>query len=181
MSGTLGGRVAAGGIVAAALAAGAALYYFQVYYYCEDVPADAVSVALTPQTGGAPVEIPTGEVSAIDADSSPLRYRACFTTNAPLKQLRESYTAYDGATPLVSPGWFDCYDADAIATALDEGRAEAFLGEADIRYGIDMVVVVAEDGHGWAWHQINRCGEVVFDGKPAPEGCAPPPEGIARQ
>ncbi|MEQ3626495.1 MAG: DUF6446 family protein [Celeribacter sp.] len=181
MSGKLGGRIAAGGIVAAALTMGAALYYFQVYYYYEDVPAEAVSVALTPQTGGAPVTIATGDVSAIDADSSPLRYRACFSTNVPLKQLRESYAAYENATPLVSPGWFDCYDADEIATALDDGRAQAFLGEADIRYGIDMVVVVAEDGQGWAWHQINPCGEVVFDGKPAPEGCAPPPEGTARQ
>ncbi|MGR3625750.1 MAG: DUF6446 family protein, partial [Limimaricola sp.] len=28
-----------------------------------------------------------------------------------------------------------------------------------------------------AWNQINVCGEVVFDGDPAPAGCPTPPEG----
>ncbi|MEO0692827.1 MAG: DUF6446 family protein, partial [Pseudomonadota bacterium] len=27
------------------------------------------------------------------------------------------------------------------------------------------------------WHQINACGEEVFDGNPPPDGCPPVPEG----
>jgi hypothetical protein len=46
-----------------------------------------------------------------------------------------------------------------------------------IRWGIDRVVAVLPDGRGFAWHQINPCGEVVFNGEPAPAGCPPLPEG----
>ena len=28
--------------------------------------------------------------------------------------------------PLTAPGWFDCFDADAIGEALDRGEALAF-------------------------------------------------------
>ena len=52
----------------------------------------------------------------------------------------------------------------------------AWLGTADITYGIDRVIALDADGRGYVWHQINPCGEVVFDGKPAPEGCPPKPE-----
>jgi hypothetical protein len=52
----------------------------------------------------------------------------------------------------------------------------AFLGERDVTYGIDRIVAVYPDGRAMAWHQINACGAVVFDGNPAPDGCAPPPE-----
>ena len=43
---------------------------------------------------------------------------------------------------------------------------------------IDRIVAVYPDGRAYAWHQINRCGEVVFDGNSAPEGCPTPPEGL---
>ncbi|MEM9853369.1 MAG: DUF6446 family protein, partial [Pseudomonadota bacterium] len=72
--------------------------------------------------------------------------------------------------------WFDCFDADVIGAALKDGTARAFLGQRDVIYGIDRVVAVFDDGRGYVWHQINRCGEVVFDGEPVPEDCPPPPE-----
>ena len=53
----------------------------------------------------------------------------------------------------------------------------AFLGEENITYGIDRVIAVMPDGRGFGWNQINACGEVVFDGDAAPEGCPTPPEG----
>ncbi len=34
--------------------------------------------------------------------------------------------------PLNAPGWFDCFDADAIGEALETGEALAFLGSRDI-------------------------------------------------
>jgi hypothetical protein len=44
-------------------------------------------------------------------------------------------------------------------------------------YGVDRVVAITEDGRGYVWHQINRCGEVVFDGQAAPDDCPEPPQG----
>ena len=56
------------------------------------------------------------------------------------------------------------------------GSAVALLGVENIDYGIDRIVAVFPDGRARSWNQINRCGEVVFDGAPAPEGCPPVPE-----
>ena len=80
------------------------------------------------------------------------------------------------ATPRTAPGWFDCFDAEAIGDAIESGEARAYLGTKDVRYGIDRIVAILPDGRGFAWHDINACGEVVFDGDPAPEGCPPVPE-----
>jgi len=41
---------------------------------------------------------------------------------------------------------------------------------------VDRLVAVMPDGSAVSWHQINACGEVVFDGEAAPEGCPPVPE-----
>lgn len=92
-----------------------------------------------------------------------------------------AYTPYPDAEPLVAPDWFDCFDAGAVGAALQDGTATAWLSVPEVHYGIDRVVAILPDGRGVAWHQINRCGEVVFDGNPAPEGCAEPPEGVARR
>ena len=89
--------------------------------------------------------------------------------------LREKYVAYPEPVPLEAPGWFDCYDAREIGAALETGEAVAFLGESNVVYGIDRVVAVFRDGRARSWHQINACGEEVFDGRPPPEGCPPPP------
>ncbi len=163
-------------IVLAAILAGGALYYLQVYAFYEEVPATgAGDVQMTARASGAPEPVAHEGFRAIDADSSPIRYRACFTTPTPLAALSETYEPYDRPVPLEAPGWFDCFDADDIGAALTNGSAKAFLGQQNIQYGIDRIVAVAEDGRGWVWHQINPCGEVVFDGQPAPEGCPAPP------
>jgi len=172
------GKLLAGIIVASALAAGAALYYLQVYHYYEDVSGQVGPIRLTPAAGGPPEAIPTERVRAIDAASSPIRFRACFTTPLSREALVETYVGYPDAEPLVAPGWFDCFDADALGAALARGEALAFLGIKNIQYGIDRVVVFLPDGRGYTWQQINDCGEVVFDGEPAPEGCPAPPEGV---
>ena len=64
-----------------------------------------------------------------------------------------------------------------VGTALENGEAIAFLSVENVTYGIDRVAAILPDGRGVLWHQINRCGEVVFDGRPAPENCPEPPEG----
>ena len=173
MSGKLVGSL----IVIFALIAGAALYYLQIYHFYEPVTATGDDdVRLTSLVSEAPETILYRDFEAIDATSSPIRYRSCFTTPMSLPMLTETYVAYQRAEPLEAPGWFDCFDADAIGAALQDGTALAFLGEGNITYGIDRIVAITEDGRGYSWHQINPCGEKLFDGEPVPDGCPPPPE-----
>lgn len=172
------GKLLAIVIVMSALFAGGAMYYLQVYHFYEEVEAaGAGDVRLTSLATGEAEPILYEDFRGIDAESSPIRYRACFITPTSLATLTETYVPYEDAVPLEAPGWFDCFDAGAIGAALEDGTALAFLGQKDIRYGIDRVVAIGRDGRGLVWHQINHCGEVVFDGQPAPEDCAEPPEG----
>lgn len=171
----MNGKWIAAMILGAAALAGGALYYFQVYYFYEEVAAETVDIRLTSLHSQLPEPIPVDGVQAIDASSSPIRYRACFQTPLSIPMMTETFVLYEGAEPLNAPDWFGCFDAAQIGAELDQGRAFAFLGEANITYGIDLVVAFTEDGRGYAWHQINRCGEKVFDGEPAPAGCPSPP------
>jgi hypothetical protein len=171
------GRIVIVGMVMSALIAGAALYYLQIYAFYTEVTAEqAGDVTMVNLVTGAPEPIRFENFRAIDSDSSPVRFRACFDTPHSQAMLTETYLAYPDAEPLIAPGWFDCFDAGAIGEALQIGTAIAFMGTENISYGIDRVVAVMDDGRAFAWHQINSCGEVVFDGNPAPEGCPPAPE-----
>jgi len=173
------GKILAATIIISAIVAGVALYYLQVYAFYDTVtPTGTDDVQMTAQATGTPEAILYEDFRAIDSDSSPIRYRACFSTTSSLEMLSETYQPYtEGAEPLNAPGWFDCFDADAIGAALEEGEARAFLGERDVEYGVDRVVAVTPDGRGYVWHQLNHCGAEVFDGNPAPAGCPTPPEG----
>lgn len=172
------GKIMGASILITALVAGAALYYLQVYHFYEPVTATGTDdVQMTSLASGQPEPVLYDDFEAIDATSSPIRYRACFTTTMSHAMLSETYTPYDAAEPLTAPGWFECFDAEAIGAELDAGTALAFLGQRDVQYGIDRIVVITEDGRGYAWHQINRCGAVVFDGQPVPDDCPPPPQG----
>lgn len=166
----------AGSIVLCALLAGGGLYYTQVYGFYFNVPAEQSTVELTGYTSDVAEPILIDDFQGIDAESSPLKYRACFSTPHSQAMLTETFQPYENAVPLKAPNWFDCFDAAEVGQALEEGRALAFLGQANIAYGFDRVVAVMDDGRGFVWHQINHCGEEVFDGKPAPEGCPPAPE-----
>ncbi|WP_397542307.1 DUF6446 family protein [Roseovarius salis] len=174
MTGKLVGIV----LIVAGVVAGAAMYYLQVYAFYERIePTGQGDVQLTARGAGMPEPVSHEDFRAIDADSSPIRYRACFQTDLDPATLEGVYRPYRGAVPLEAPGWFDCFDADSIGAGLEAGTVRAFLGEKNIEYGIDRVVAVSQDGRGYVWHQINHCGEVVFDGKPTPEDCPEPPEG----
>lgn len=163
-------------ILGAAALGGGAMYYLQVYGYYTEIPAvGPADVQATALTTGQPQPLPHADFRAIDSDSSPIRYRACFTTTLGLDDLSATYQTYQGAIPLTAPYWFDCFDAREIGTALESGQARAFMGTENIRYGIDRVIAVLPDGRGFVWQQINRCGEVVFDGQPAPADCPAPP------
>lgn len=149
----MNGKLVAGGIVALSLITGGAVYYLQEYYYYDRLDPAGAEIALT-LVDGRTEPIPAASVEAIDAGSSPIRYRACFTTPLSLAMLSETYVIYDDAQPLVAPHWFDCFDAAAIGEALEQGRALAFLGTKDIHPGVDRVVAILEDGRGYVWNQL---------------------------
>lgn len=172
------GKLLAGLIVITALVAGVAMYYLQVYAYYDEVSANGTDdVMITSLSSGVPESIVYDNFQAIDSDSSPIRYRACFTTGHSQAMLTETYKPYAKAEPLVAPGWFGCFDAKELGHALENGTALAFLGQANFHYGIDRIVAVMDDGRGFVWHQINHCGEVVFNGEPVPADCPTPPKG----
>ena len=169
------GRLLIGGLVLTALVAGAAMYYLQVYAYYDRLTPDEVGPVAIQVAPGTPLSIGirADAMQAIDSDSSPIRFRACFDTDPAYPGAAQPYPDPE---PLVAPGWFDCFDAAAIGAALEEDRARAFLAQENVTYGIDRVMAIFPDGRGFMWHQINPCGEAVFDGDPAPEGCPPVPE-----
>jgi len=146
--------------VLSALIAGGALWYLQEYGYYSAVPASAPAAQIT-LTGldGAPAPLVTEGFRGIDADSSPLRFRACFTTPVSLATLTETFRIYDRPTPLVGPGWFDCFDAGRLTEDLGRGTAVAFLSQAGIHPGVDRVVAVYPDGRAYAWHQLDGGGD----------------------
>ena len=149
-----------------ALFTAAGVYYLQVFHFYERVQPEGF-VLQTPD-GEIPAE--AVDIEAIDANSSPIRFRACFDT-----ELTPDLDAipYDGAEPLNAPFWFDCFEADDIGTALEEGRARAFLGEKNVHRGADRVVAITGDGRGFVWHQLNNCGEIAYDGTQIGEDCPP--------
>ncbi len=176
----MNGKLLGSLLIGAGLIAGAAMYYLQVYAFYEPVelgPENAdgfVAMGAVPLGGSEPVPIPIDGFSGIDSTSSPIRFRACFRVTDDAFDLG-TFTPAEDPIPLNAPRWFSCFDAAQIGADLAEGRAAAILGEENVIYGIDRVLAIYPDGRGYAWHQINACGEVVFDGRPAPEGCPPPP------
>jgi hypothetical protein len=168
----MNGKTVGIGLLIFSLIAGAGLYYLQVYHYYEPLePPDAVS--LTNVATGEPEEIIADDITAIDATSSPIRYRACFTTPMDHALLTEAYAEVEGATPLVAPAWFDCFDAVEIGQALADGTALAFMGHENIEYGVDRIVAIMEDGRGFVWHELNECGARAYDGSEAGPACPP--------
>ncbi|GGX54885.1 hypothetical protein GCM10007385_24060 [Tateyamaria omphalii] len=165
MSGKIIGIV----IVLSSIIAGAALYYLQIYGFYEEV--ETAEVQLVSVVSDEPEPIPFADFQAIDADSSPIRYRACFTTEMSLALLTETYVGLEQATPRNAPGWFDCFDAEAIASELDAGTALPFLGQKNVDFGVDRIVAITEDGRGYVWHELNDCGDKAYDGTIVGEEC----------
>lgn len=172
-------------ILGSGVLAGVVLYYQLVYAgYAELTPEQVGEVQLVSVVSGAPEPIVADNIQAIDTVeegvrlSGPISFRACFDTPQSLAMLTETYVIYDAWEPLTGPSWFDCYDARDVGAALEDGRAIAFLGQSNITYGVDRVVAVLPDGRGYVWHQLNPCGEAVFDGDPTPETCQELPEDL---
>jgi len=152
----MNGKIVGGIIVVSALAVGILVYWTQIYAYYTEVAADGAQITLVNVATGAPEPILISDFKGIDGESSPIRYRACFTTPLSEATLSETYVIYDHPTPLTTPGWFDCFDAARIGHALETGEALAFLSERNIHDGVDRVVAVFPDGRAYAWQQLNE-------------------------
>ncbi len=153
------GRIAVAFIVLSALIGGAALWYTaERAFYAPVVFTPGAEIRLVPLAGDAPEPILVEGIEGTDAESSPIKFRACFTTPMSLAMLTETYRAYDGAEPRIAPSAFPCFDAAEIGAALETGAALAFLSEPQIHPGIDRVVAVFADGRAYAWHQPAATG-----------------------
>jgi len=150
------GRIVGLGIMFIALTAGAVLYFLQVYAFYDEVAAKNVTIELTSVVTNKPEGIIADDFEGIDSQSSPIRFRGCFTTPMSQSLLTETYVSYDKATPLIGPGWFTCYNAKAIGADLEAGVALPFLGQKNITDGIDRVIAVYPDGRAYVWHQLNE-------------------------
>lgn len=138
----MSGKLVALFLLAAMLIAGAGMYYLQVWGYYTRLPAqDRVMIA------GAPV--PATRFEGIDAQSSPLRYRACFTL-AP--GALADLPTHPAPTPLNAPFWFSCFDAARITADLEAGTARAVLAQSV--GGIDRLVALYPDGRAFEWPQL---------------------------
>ncbi len=126
------------------------MYWLQVYAFYDRLPETSV-LRVTTETGVQPLSL--AEFQGIDATSSPLRYRAC----ARLAEMTEvaHATPATNPDPLTAPGWFDCFDAEAIGTAIKRGDATAYLSEREIHRGVDRLIAVFPDGRAYAWQQLN--------------------------
>jgi hypothetical protein len=173
----MNGKLVSGSIVVFAGLFGAAMYYQQVYGFYREVPATGVEdVQIVTLADGIATPIDINDFQAIDADSSPIRYRACFTTPLALDDARALYVAMPDAQPLNAPGWFDCFDAAAIGAELEAGTTATFLSAKNIAYGVDRVVAITSDGRGFTWHILNDCGTKVYDGTVVGEECPARPD-----
>jgi len=170
----MAGKLLVAVLVLCAALAGGAMYYLQVYHFYEEVQAQGHGdVMLTNLVTGVPEPILADDFTAIDASSSPIRYRACFTTPMSIALLTETFEPYENASPRTAPGWFECFDAEALAEQIADGRALVFLGERNMEFGIDRVVAITEDGRGYVWQEVNDCGDRAYDGTPLGDDCPP--------
>ncbi|WP_299373529.1 DUF6446 family protein [uncultured Tateyamaria sp.] len=152
--------------------AGAGLYYLQVYGFYEDVDFDVPNeIEMVSIVSGVPEPLLVHVLQAIDADSSPIRFRACFETEASLAMLTETFVGLEPVTPRNAPPWFECFNAEALGAEIEAGTALTFLGQKNVHFGVDRIVAITEDGRGYIWHELNDCGEKAYDGTIVGEEC----------
>lgn len=139
------------GLAGSAVVAGVAMYYLQVHAFYDRLPDTTVLRIQTVEGTSRPLSL--ADFDGIDATSSPLRFRACVRLADSL-ELSSARPAVK-PEPLTAPSWFDCFDARAIALALQRGEATAYLSEPEITRGVDRIIAVFPDGRAFAWHQLN--------------------------
>lgn len=123
----------------------AGLWYAQFHAFYEETEADTVEIAGR--------DHPVTDWQGIDAATSPLKLRACFRIADP--EAVEGPPAPD-PTPLVPPGWFECFDAGRLTADIEQGRATAYLAAREEADGVNRIVAVYPDGRAYMWRQLNE-------------------------
>jgi len=168
----MNGKIVISFMVAIGLAVPMGIYYYQVYaYYFEVEPTGPQDVQMVRLDDATPEPVPFTGFEAIDGTSSPIRYRACFSTTLSIDEARARYVEAPEAQPRYAPGWFGCFDAEAIGGELEAGTAATFLVQKNIAYGVDRVVAITESGRGYVWHSPNDCEAKDYDGTVVGEDC----------
>ena len=154
----MSGRFVVIGLIAVALLIGALMWwaltraYFREVAGVETVEIGAYALAVADYRG-------------IDADASPLNMRGCFAFDPgdfrpaadAARPLTEAFAAAGlRPTPLIAPGWFDCFDARRIDAAIEAGEAAALVAVRNEVDGFDRLVALWPDGRGVTWRQLNE-------------------------
>lgn len=148
---------------------GGALWYFQTAAFYARVT-DVTEIDVQGHS------LQVVKYQGIDADTSPLKLRACFRIrDGVAPDALAHFPRADDATPLVAPAWFDCFDAPALQAGIDAGPLRPIVAGANEPWGFDRIVATWPDGRGVMWRQMNRCGKAKFEGADLPEGCPPAP------
>ena len=122
----------------------AALIYFQFFaFYQRDQESAMI------EAGGR--ILPARDLDRIDAETSPLKLRACFRTEPAL--LRDLPVAKE-PTPLTPPPWFDCFDVGRLSVDIASGKAQAYQLAAGEPEGTVTIVAVYPDGRAYLWRQL---------------------------
>ncbi|MEM7671328.1 MAG: DUF6446 family protein [Pseudomonadota bacterium] len=142
----MSGRLLMSGLVLFCVIFGAALWYFQIYAYYERIN------GVTNITAGQG-ELAVSGYDGIEAATSPLKLRACFTL---ADEFNPEASGRETATPLTAPHWFTCFDAEQIARDIQSGAATAVLAARNESDGVDRYLAVYPDGRGFMWRQLNE-------------------------
>ena len=109
-------------ILLTSVIAGVTMYYLRVYGFYERVNVEeAKGISLVNLSTQEPEKIQVANFQGIDANSSPIRFRACFEVNDPIDLLKEKYVMLNSATPRNAPMWFNCFNAGRIGEDLSRG------------------------------------------------------------
>lgn len=146
------GRLVAIAIVAVTALFAAVLWYAQTRAYFETL--DQADLSVTMATGEQ-AGLVHFDFQGIDAASSPLRFRGCFTLDAAGLALATKAARHPDPTPLIAPDWFTCFDAERLTADLVAGAATAVMSMPEIHRGVDRVIAVYPDGRAYVWHQLN--------------------------
>lgn len=129
--------------VLACFAAG--LWYTQMYAFYNDLP-ETSEITVAERT------IPVTKFTGVDANTSPIKYRACMEVDP---ETFNGLPAADKPVPLVAPHWFECFDARAIGKALEAGEATAYLAASEEYDGSERFIAVYPDGRAYMWRQLS--------------------------
>ena len=112
-----------------------------------------VKIALTPIIGDTPEPVAIRNPQATSDNSDVDSFYACFDTDLNFAFVTETYEILENVDPPSPASHLPCFDADKIRDDVYSGEAIAVMGERGYSIGVDRLVVLYQDGRGYAWNQ----------------------------